>query len=56
MNTFYFNELNERIEEVKPISKFTEIETDKDFDTFVEDYENAREEGNSIIDSIEWAK
>lgn len=56
MNTFYFNDKTERIETVKPSKSHTVIKTNKDFDTFVEDYENAREEGNSIIDSIEWAR
>ena len=56
MNTFYFNDKNEKIETVKPNNSYTEISTSKDFDAFVEDYEQAREEGNSIIDSIEWAK
>lgn len=56
MNTFYFNDRTERIETVQPNNSHTVIRTEKDFETFVEDYENAREEGNSIIDSIEWAK
>ena len=56
MNTFYFNDKTEKIETVKPNNSFTLIETDKDFDTFVKDYEEVREQGNSIIDSIEWAK
>lgn len=56
MNTFYFNDKNEKIETKKPNNSYTEILTDKDFDTFVEVYEQAREDGNSIIDSIEWAR
>lgn len=56
MNTFYFNDKTERIEKVKPNNSHTVIQTAKDFNTFIEDYENARDEGNSIIDSIEWAK
>lgn len=55
MNTFYLNDRTERIETVQPNNSHTVIRTEKDFETFVEDYENARE-GNSIIDSIEWAK
>ena len=55
-NTFYFNDKNERIERVKPNNSHTVIVTNKTFNNFVEDYENAREEGNSIIDSIEWAR
>lgn len=56
MNTFYFNDKNDRIETTKPNNSHTVIKTEKDFEKFVEDYENAREEGNSIIDSIEWAR
>ncbi len=56
MNTFYFNDKNEQIETVKPNNGYTLIETEKSFDEFVEEYEKCREEGNSIIDSIEWAK
>lgn len=33
-----------------------EIETTKTFDAFVEEFENCRKEGNSIVDSIEWSK
>jgi hypothetical protein len=56
MNTFYYNDKTGCIETTKPNNSHTVIKTTKDFDTFVEDYENAREEGNSIIDSIEWAR
>lgn len=56
MNKFYFNDKNEKIETVEPANGYTLIETSKSFDEFVEDFENAREEGNSIIDSIELAK
>ena len=56
MNKFYFNDKNEKIETVKPNNNYTLIETNKTYDEFVEDFENAREEGNSIIDSIEWSK
>ena len=56
MNKFYFNDKTERIELVKPANGYTLVETSKDFDKFVEDFEHVREEGNSIIDSIEWVK
>lgn len=56
MNTFYFNDKTEKIEIIKPNNGYTEINTNKDLNTFIGDYEQAREEGNSIIDSIEWAK
>lgn len=56
MNTFYFNDKNEKIETIKPNNSYTLINTNKDFDTFVNDYEMARDNGNSIIDAIEWAK
>lgn len=56
MNTFYFNDRTERIETVQPANSHTVIKTEKDYDTFVEDYENAREQGNSIIDAIECAR
>lgn len=32
------------------------IETEKTYDEFMVDYEQLRKEGNSIVDSIEWAK
>ena len=55
MNTFYFNDKNEQIQIEKPNNSYTVINTSKNFETFVTDYEAARAEGNSIIDSIEWA-
>ena len=56
MNTFYFDDKTEKIVTVKPNNGHTVIETEKDFDTFLKDYEEVWEQGNSIIDSIEWAK
>lgn len=56
MNTFYFNDKTEKIETIQPNNSYTIIKTEKDFNNFCEDYENAIKEGNSIIDSIEWAK
>ena len=56
MNRFYFDDKTEQIVTIKPNNGYTVIDTEKDLDTFINDYEAAREEGNSIIDSIEWAK
>ena len=56
MNTFYFNDKTEKIEKEKPNNSHTVINTSKDFEDFVEEYEKSREEGNSIIDSIELAR
>ena len=53
MNKFYFNDKSKKIEIIKPNNNYTLIETNKTYDEFVEDFENAREEGNSIIDAIE---
>lgn len=55
MNRFYFNAETERIENYV-MANFDVIKTTKSQEQFMEDYENARLEGNSIIDSIEWAK
>lgn len=33
-----------------------EIETEKDFETFYNNYWTCRDQGNSCLDSIEWAK
>ena len=38
------------------IKHIDEIETNKDFNTFYNDYTTCREAGNSCLDSIEWAK
>lgn len=64
MNTFYFfeNDIYEKKEQAEKaarnfkIKHIDEIETDKDFNTFYNDYRACREEGNSCLDSIEWAK
>lgn len=55
MNIFYFNDKTERIETEKPKNSYTEIKTEKSLDEFENDYDRLRAEGNSIIDSIEWA-
>lgn len=55
MNTFYFNDKTERIETEKPKNGYTEIKTEKSFDDFEDAYDRLRAEGNSIIDSIEFA-
>lgn len=55
MNTFYFNDKTERIETEKPKNSYTEIRTNKSLDEFENDYEQLRAEGNSIVDSIEFA-
>lgn len=64
MNTFYFFENNvyetkeEALNATKNYNnkKIDEIETSKNFATFENDYQIARDEGNSCLDSIEWAK
>lgn len=64
MNTFYFFENNvyETREEAENATKnYTNkkidvIETNKDFTSFENDYKSARNDGNSCLDSIEWAK
>lgn len=55
MNIFYFNDKTERIETEKPKNSYTEIRTEKSLDEFENAYDGLRAEGNSIIDSIEWA-
>lgn len=55
MNIFYFNDKTERIETEKPANNYTEIRTEKSLDEFENAYDRLRSEGNSIIDSIEWA-
>lgn len=55
MNKFYFNDKTERIETEKPKNSYTEIKTEKSLDELEIAYEELRREGNSIIDSIEWA-
>ena len=64
MNTFYFFEGNiyktkeqaEKAAKDYNIKRIDEIKTTKTFDEFETEYEKAREEGNSCLDSIEWAK
>lgn len=64
MNKFYYfeGEIYETLELVQNATKnytckkIDEIETSKSFDEFEEAYEDARAEGNSSLDSIEWAK
>lgn len=55
MNTFYFNDKTEIIETEKPANNYTEIKTEKSLDEFENAYDRFRAEGNSIIDSIEFA-
>lgn len=55
MNIFYFNDKTEIIEIEKPSNNYTEIITEKSLDEFENAYDRLRAEGNSIIDSIEWA-
>ncbi len=64
MNTFYYfeNNIYETKEEAQNATKnfnnkrIDEIQTEKDFNSFEELYTQAREEGNSCVDSIEWAR
>jgi hypothetical protein len=64
MNTFYHFEgrIYETLEEVTKATKnyttkkYDEIETEKSFDEFDTEFDKLRAEGNSIADSIEWAK
>ena len=56
MNKYYFSDRDERIYSSRPDGSFTMVTSCKDFDTFVNDYEIARFQGNSIIDSLEIAR
>ena len=64
MNTFYYFEgrifeTKEQVEENAKnynCKKFDEIETLKSFDEFENEFDNLKAEGNSDLDSIEWAK
>lgn len=56
MNKYYFSDRTEKITESRPDGSFTMVTSMKDFDTFVNDYEVARFQGNSIIDSLEIAR
>lgn len=54
---FFKDEENAKLFAKRFINKnVNEIETTKTFDEFVEEFENCRKEGNSIVDSIEWSK
>lgn len=55
MNRFYFNSNTEKIENYI-MASFDVIKTNKSQEQFMDDYEQARLHGNSIMDSIEWAK
>lgn len=55
MNKFYFNSNTEKIENYV-MASFDVIKTNKSQEQFMDDYEQLRLEGNSIIDSIELAK
>lgn len=64
MNNFYHFEGNiyETVEAVEAATRnycnkrYDVIKTLKSFDEFEEEYDKCRKEGNSILDSIEWAK
>jgi len=63
MNTFYHFEgrIYEKIENVEKATEnyrnknYDEIKTEKSFDEFENAYERLRAEGNSIMDSIDFA-
>lgn len=64
MNTFYHIEGDvyetlkeaERVKEQYKMARIDEVETDKDFSSFEAEYERVRKQGNSIEDSLSWAK
>lgn len=56
METFYFNDKTEKFQKERTKDCKTMVRTLKSFDKFIKDYELYRKEGNSIIDSIEWAR
>lgn len=64
MNTFYYFEgrVYETLEEVQNATKnyickrFDEIETMNTFEQFENEFHKLKEEGNSDLDAIEWAK
>ena len=54
-NVFYFDDKTEEIVANKPNNSHTVIKTSKTLKQFINDFDKARDEGNSIIDSIEIA-
>lgn len=56
MNTFFFNPSCEFFYDHYRDGCTMTIVCDRDLDSFEDDYELARKEGNSIIDSLEIAK
>lgn len=64
MNTFYYFEgrifeTKENAEQVArnyTSKKIDEIETEKTFDEFENAFDELKEQGNSDLDAIEWAK
>ena len=56
MNKYYFSDSDERIYESRPDGFFTMVTLTKNYDDFVDAYELARFQGNSIIDSLEIAR
>ena len=64
MNKFYYFEgrIYETVKQVENATKnyinkkYDEIETMKSFDEFENEFDKAKEEGNSDLDAIEWAK
>ena len=64
MNKFYYFEggIFETVEQVENVTKnyrnkkYDEIETSKSFEEFENEFDKAKEEGNSDLDAIEWAR
>ena len=64
MNKFYYFEgrIFETVEQVENVTKnyrnkkYYEIETSKSFEEFENEFDKAKEEGNSDLDAIEWAR
>ena len=64
MNTFFYFEgrIFETEEAVKTATKdymtknYMVIETNKSFDIFEDEFDKCKEEGDSDLDAIEWAK
>lgn len=64
MNTFYYyeSEIYKTVEEVENATKnhickrYDIIETSKSYDEFVEEFEELKAQGNSDLDSIEFAR